>query len=285
MSFTNDWFANENTAADNGQNVPYRLLAAIDQATAFGDGRHWSIWRKSKSLSKFGGRSAVSGTSVTVASFGGEAHETLLTTNGITSIVSSDNNDNQTVKIEYHTINGTGDELTFGVQTVTLTGQTPVLLPVPCARVSRAYNADSTYLAGDVYVYEGGAITGGVPNTSSEIHLHITAGEQQSRKAATSISNDDIYFITSITASVVAGTPGSQVMDFDLQVKALDGVWLPRVEWSAQLGALNTAHIELEPVITVPSNHDVRITARAASGTADVTATFRGYLASAYTPD
>lgn len=283
MSFTSGNPYNENTAADNGQNVPHRLLAAIDENTAFNGGQHWSIWRKSKSLSKFGARSSVGSTHSTVASFGGEAHETLLTTNGITSIVSSDNADNQTYRIEYHTINPGGDELTFGVQTVTLTGQAPAPLPVACARVSRAYNVSTTDSAGDIYIFEGGAVTGGVPNTASEIHLQIVAGDQQSKKAATSISNVDSFFITQIVTSVISGSPGSQVVDFDLEIKELGSVWRPQLEWSCQIGAQSTFLLELDPVIIVPKNHDVRISAETASGTGvDVTASFRGYLAIAY---
>lgn len=269
-------------AVDNPNNVEPRLLRALDEMNAFYGGQNWSVYKKSKSLSKFGRREGVGGTHSTVATFGGEAHETLLTTNGITTVVSSSAADTQTIKIEYHTINPGADELTFGVQTVTLTGQTPVTLPTACARVSRAYNTSATEIVGDVYIYEGGTITvpANGPDDATEIHLQMVAGEQQSKKAATSISNLDSYFITSITTSVVAGTPGSQVIDFDLETKALDGVWLPRLEWSNQVGGLNTVTIDLDPVIIIPKNHDVRIAAVAASGTGvDVTATFRGHLA------
>jgi hypothetical protein len=232
-------------------------------------------------LSKFGARASVGSTHSTVAALGGVAHETLLTTNGITSIVSSNNSDNQTYKIEYHTINPGGDELTFGVQTVTLTGQAPAPLPVACARVSRAYNVSATESVGNIYLFEGGAVTGGVPNTASEIHLQIVAGDQQSKKAATSVSNLDAYFITQIITSVVSGSPGSQVVDFDLEIKELGSVWRPQLEWSCQIGALSTVSLDLDPVIIVPKNHDVRISAETASGTGvDVTAAFRGYLAS-----
>lgn len=270
----------DNAAADNTNNLEPRLLRAIDETTAFYGGQSWSIVRKNKALSKFGRRESLGGTRATVATLAGEDNETLLTTNGITSVVSSDNADNQELKIEYHTINGAGDELTFGVQTVVLTGQAPVLLPVPCARVSRVYNNSSTETVGDIYVFEGGAVTAGVPNNSAEVHLQIVAGDQQSKKAATSISNLDVYFITGITSSVVAGSPGSQVVDFDLEIKALNGLWRPQLEWSCQIGALNTVSLDLNPVLIVPKNHDVRVSAEVASGTGvDVAATFRGYLA------
>lgn len=270
----------DNNAANNSNNTDGRLLRAIDELTATG-GQYWSVRDKNKSLSKFGRRVGITSTQSTVAALGGEAHETLLSTNGITTIVSSDNADSQTLKVEYHTINPAGDELTFGVQTVTLAGQTPVALPTACARVSRVYNTSSTAMAGDIYVYEGGAISvpADGPDDATEIHLQILAGDQQSKKAATSISNTDAFFITQIITSVVSGSPSSQAVDFDLEVKALDGVWLPRLEWSNQLGALTTTTIDLDPVIIVPKNHDVRITASASGSGADVTATFRGHLA------
>lgn len=272
----------DNNAANNSNNLDSRLLRGIDELTAFGGGQYWSVRDKNKSLSKFGRRESVGATHSTVAELAGEAHETLLTTNGITTVVSSDNADNQTLKIEYHTINPGGDELTFGVQTVTLTGQTPVPLPTPCARVSRAYNTSSTYMAGDIYVYEGGTITVPAqgPADGAEVHLQILAGDQQSKKAATSISNTDAYFITEIVTSVVAGTPQSQMIDFDLESKPLDGVWLPLLEWSCQVGGNTTVTISLDPVIIIPKNTDVRIAAVAASGSGvDVAAAFRGYLA------
>lgn len=272
----------DNNAANNSNNLDNRLLRGIDELTAFGGGQYWSVRDKNKSLSKFGRRVGITSTHSTIAALGGEAHETLLTTNGITTVVSSDNADNQTLKIEYHTINPGGDELTFGVQTVTLTGHTPVPLPTPCARVSRVYNTSSTYMAGDIYVYEGGTISAPVdgPDDATEIHLQILAGDQQSKKAATSISNTDAYFITQIITSVVAGSPSAQAIDFDLETKALDGVWRPLLEWSNQLGGLTTVTIDLDPVLIIPKNHDVRIAASASGSGADVTASFRGYLAS-----
>lgn len=265
-------------AVDNPNNVEPRLLRALDELKGFYGGQDWSVYTKGKSLNKFGRRESINSSKATVGSFGGELEETLLTTNGITSIISSDAGDNQTIVVEYHTISG--DNLTFGVQTVTLNGQTAVTLPTACARVSRAYNASATEINGDVYIYEGGTTTLGVPDTASEIHLQIVAGEQQSKKAATSISSVDAWLITGITTSVVAGTPGSQVVDFDLDIKATTGVWRPQLEWSCQIGALSTVSINLDPVIIVPKNHDVRVSALAASGTGiDVTASFRGYLA------
>lgn len=265
-------------AVDNPNNVEPRLLRALDELNAFYGGQDWSVYKKSKSLNKFGRRTGLGGTKATVGTFGGGLEEVLLETNGITSIVSTDLSDNQNIVVEYHTISG--GQLTFGVQTVTLNGQTPVTLPTACARVSRAYNSSATEVAGDIYLYEGGTTTLGVPDVASEIHLQIVAGDQQSKKAATSISNVDAWLITGITTSVVAGTPGSQVVDFDLDIKSTTGVWRPQLEWSAQIGALNTVSIDLDPVIIVPKNHDVRISALAASGTGiDVTASFRGHLA------
>jgi hypothetical protein len=257
-----------------------RLLRALDEATRFLGGQNWSISDKDKTLLKFGRRAGVGATQVTVANLAGEDHENLLTTNGITSIISTSAADNQTIQLEYHTINAGADELTFGVQTVTLNGRTAVALPTPCARVSRMFNNSSTNLAGTVSVYEGGSTTNGVVDAAAEVHIQIVAGQQQSKKAATSISNVDIFFVTSITTSAVAGTPGSQVMDFDLQIKALNGVWRDQLEWSAQIGGLNTVTLHLDPVLIVPKNHDVRIVCNAASGTGvDVSAMFSGYLA------
>jgi len=262
--------------------VEPKLLQGISEYARFNSGI-WSVDQKNKSLSKFGRRETLNTTETTIADFDTSNNikeENLLTTNGITHISSSNNTTDigQVIKIEYHTINAGGDELTFGVQSVVLNGQTIVPLPVPAARVSRMYNSSGTEIVGDIYAHEGNA-TAGVP-VAGEIHARIVAGYQQTTKCATSISNVDIMLVTSITTSVldIQGATNLEA-EFQIQTKALDGVWLPKFEWACSNSGTASFHVDVDPVIIVPQNHDVRILGHTTTGSATVTASFGGYLA------
>ena len=266
------------TISDNPEHaVSPRLLRAIDEAQTF-QSQTISITQKAKALRKFGKRASLSTTTETLAALGGEADETYLSTNGITHLISSSTGDTEDVIVEYHTINGASTQLTFGVQTVTLTGQTAAALPTACARVSRMYNNSGTELAGDVYAYEGGATSGGVPTDLTTVHAQIVAGEQQTQKLATSISNVDAFFITEVVFSVLSGN--NLEADFTLETKKLGGVWLPKFEWAAAVQGSTSVHIPVDPVIYVPNNSDIRVRAAMVSGTANVSGQFAGYLGS-----
>lgn len=264
--------------ADTAAPIEPRLQRAIDEVATF-DGVTISITDKNKSLRKFGERTSLSTTSSTLGEFAGEAHETLLSTNGITSIVSSNAADTMTVRIEYHTISG--NDLTFGVQTATLNGQTAVTLGTACARVSRLTVQGTTEAQGAIYVYEGGSITAGVPDDATEVHLQLLAGQQNSFKAATSISSVDYFIVTEVTASLLSAT--NLECDIDLETKSTTGVWQVALEYAIATAGTTTFFIPLDPPLIIPSNTDIRLVGKMASGTADVSGKFGGYLASVVT--
>ena len=113
------------------------------------------------------------------------------TTEDIDSISSSSATDDQEITVE---------GLDLGccpvVQTVTLDGQNRVALDTPLYRCYRAYNSDSTALAGDVYIYVNGAITDGVPDTAAGIKAKITIGSGQTEMCIYTIpSGKTGYFI------------------------------------------------------------------------------------------
>jgi hypothetical protein len=274
---------NNGSIIRDNMRIDPKLLRGLEEYRRFNGGDYWSITQKDKSLSKFGRRDTLTTSKTTIADFdtgNSILSENLLTTNGITHISSSNNTTDigQIIKIEYHTINAGGDELTFGVQSVALNGQTIVPLPVPAARVSRMYNSSGTELVGNIYAHEGN-VTAGVP-VPGEIHARISAGYQQTTKCATSISNVDIMLITSVTTSVldIQGATNLEAV-LIIETKALDGVWLPKFEWACSNSGTAAFHIDVDPVIIVPQNHDIRIVGKTTSGTATVTASFGGYLA------
>ena len=276
-----------NTRIDSLENS-----AAIGQAEAvvlstYGD--TVSVADKGKNLNKFGTNATVGNSFETVAQFQGSvANETYASTNSVLAIVSSNAADTQTIVIEGHTVDGSGN-LTFTTQEATLTGQTPVVLATPLARANRAYvRASGTFntypadLSGTVSVYDStDGETGGVPDTDSAVKLVIEAGFTQSEKCATSVSQSDYWFITSFAAGI--GDAGGSASRVTFRIEARDvangGAWLPKGR-DIVVNVDQNAGIEyLDPLIIIPKNHDVRVRAKTDSNTAEVFAEIRGVLA------
>ena len=235
-----------------------------------------SIDRKAKSLIKFGKSADLTADTLdTVWTVGG--YETYVTGNTIDYISSSSALDNQTIKLECHTVSGTGTDakFTFLIQEVTLNGQTPVALTTPVARVSHAYNSNGTEIVGRVTVYENTTVVGGVPSDATKIHIDIPQGLQGSFKGATTFSDNDYYILTGGFGSVSKKQEAN--VDFYLEVREAGGVFIQRAAVSASTGG--PWDIELDPAVIVPKNADVRIRADSATNNAVVFGVFKGYLA------
>lgn len=232
---------------------------------------------KPKALLKFGRtNNADPDVKTTVATFQGSVvNETFATTNAIDRIISDDTGDGETVGIEGHTVSG--GVFTFVTQTATLNGQTAVTLTTPMARATRVYNTDSTELAGNVYVYENVTTSSGVPDTAANTHLMIAAGEQQSEKASTTISDKDYWIITQVFGSVNRGNSAN--VDIGLEVRESGGVFRPKVRWTIRSTGQNAIVLPVTPHVIVPSNSDVRIVAISDSANTTVDAWANGYLA------
>lgn len=240
-------------------------------------GQKVSVDAKAKSLVKFG-KSAplkVSNGMVTVWSI--EGNEVYVNDNSITHISSSSNSDVSEVRLEGHTVTGTGEDqkFTFVTQTVTLQGRTPVALSTPLARASLLENNNGVELVGRVSVYEDTDVTNGVPDDETKIHITIEEGFQESFKAATTFSDQDYYILTGGFGSV--SKQSNAVVDFYLEVRQAGKVFVQR----AAISATNSGpwSIDLDPAIIVPSNADVRITAEPDTNNAVAFGVFKGYLA------
>jgi hypothetical protein len=256
---------------------PYALTHAINQIRSnYGDIVDFES--KSKTILKFGRNLTVGTSFETVWELGGD--EVYSTTNDIDTISSSSGSDTEVMSVEGHTVSGTGADaqFTFVVQTVTLTGQTKATLATPLARVSRAYAVGSTALVGDVYIYEDGAITAGVPNDLATAHIKVlgSAGDNQSYKAATTISNQDYYVVTQFHGGA-AKQGSAAVIDALLEIRTVGGLFLPKIELSVS-NTSGSFHVDLDPYIIVPKNSDIRVRAEA-TASSEVDAGFNGYLA------
>jgi len=232
-----------------------------------------SIDRKAKSLLKFGKSAELSANTLeTVWTVGG--NEVYISDDGITHISSSSASDTQEIRVEGHTISG--DDLTFVVQLVTLSGQTPVALNTGVARISRISNNSGTELVGRVVAYEDTATSNGVPTDETKIHIDIPLGFQQSFKAATSFSKEDYYVMTGFYGAVSAKQ--SAAVDFYIEVKKPNGVFLQTACFTASSTGGNS-DISLDPAIIVPKNSDVRVRCETTDNNAVVFGIFKGYLA------
>lgn len=237
------------------------------------------VVRKAKSLHKFGKNDDIPNNAfVTVYEGGDGTNEVYQTTNSIDRLSSSSTSDvGQVVKIEGHTVTGTGEDATysFAIQEVTINGQNKVVLPTPLARVSRAFNNSGTDLVGDVYIYRDGAITNGVPNDLTTVHLRVLAGDNQTFKAATTFSNTDYFFMTEFGAGVTS--KASSTVDFRVQIRGPGKVFRTIQQISASQSGGNSR--EFHPPIIIPKNYDIRILAKGSGASTGVYAGFEGYLA------
>ena len=240
-----------------------------------------SVDKKSKSLIKFGkSANLTTGEFATVWTRGG--NETYLTDNLIDRVASGSVLDVYQVTFEGHTVSGTGhnQKFTFVSQTITLTGQTPVVIPIPMARVSRAYNANGVDLVGTVRFYENSAVTNGVPDDIDKVHLDIPAPLQQSFKAATTFSDNEYFILTGGFGSV--SLKQVAVVDFYIEVKSPGGVFRQQSAVSASSSS-GPWQIDLDPAIIIPRNCDVRVRCETATNGAVAFVHFKGYLAEVIT--
>jgi hypothetical protein len=99
---------------------------------------------------------------------------TFSATADIDSISSSDATDTQDIVVQ-----GLDGNWELTSETVTLNGQTRVALANNYLRVFRAYNDSASSLAGTAYIYVNGSITGGVPDTATDVRAVVVNGANQ----------------------------------------------------------------------------------------------------------
>ena len=254
---------------------PHLKMAEIEIQRSYGD--TVSVLKKSKSLRKWGQRDSTDGTNDTEIWTSPPAQEVHVAGNQIDTISSSDAGDTQVVKIEGHTRSALTGDLTFVVQTATLQGQSKTTLSTPLHRVTRLYNTGTTDFTGTIQVYEDTALTGGVPTDTDKIHIQTEAGENQSEKAATSLSSQDYWIITHVGGSVASKT-GNPIVDIDLQYREAGKVWRKLFEFTVATQGSTTHSQAFEPPVIIPPNADVRLVA-AASTNAEVNGYINGHLA------
>jgi len=230
-----------------------------------------SVEDKDKDLLKFGRRTTVgTGWETLSTAVGTETAETFVSDNLIDTVVAG-TGDTGTLTIEGHTISG--GETTFTVQSVTLTEGTPVSLTTPLCRVARAYNTGSATLVGPIYIYEDN--TG---RDDDKTHLVIEAGENQSQKAATTISSSDSWIVSACSMTVLAKV--TKYMEARIEVKPVSQAYFrPITQTFGCTDTTGTVIKYFDPYLIVPKNYDVRIAVKTNTSAVDVAGGIQGYLA------
>ena len=261
---------------------------ALEQAEneilqTFGD--RVSFLGAGKSVLQYGRRTlALSSTRYTIMDAPDSVvNENLIQTNSINRISSTEGLDDQEVVIEGFTLQGDNQDKVFVSQTATLNGQNKVNLSTGLARVTRVYNNDSSDIAGNVYVYEDGTISLGVPQTDNDIHIELRGqGGQVAAKAATAVAQDE-YLIILSSYFAIDRSESSGNADWRIEVAERDKVFLPVVEGTVRSAGDARDFIQYDAPIIVPKNGEVRMTGVASALGTNVFGWFSGFLASVIT--
>lgn len=225
-----------------------------------------------KSLHKFG-RFASLGASETEINYLGidPVHST---TNSITHFSSTDSGDTQTLRVEGMTISGS--VLSFVAQDITLVGQAKTALATPLARVTRIANiSSSTATAGDVYIYEDGVVTGGIPNDLNTVGNVMPASDQSTLFAGTSISGTNYFLCTGFYAYLAKKTTG--FADIKFKKREISSVY--RTVQVVSIGASAPAEHKFNPPLIIEPNSDIDLLGTGSTTNLDVCAGFDGYFA------
>lgn len=243
-----------------------------------------SVDIKNKDLLKFWESTAVGTSKTTIMTLpSGQLAETFVSTNAITTVISSATTDNGVVlNYEWHTISG-GD-LTFVTWQVTLNAsdsQTAVTLPTAVARITRAYFDTSntkTVAVGNISFYEWWATSWGVPTDATTVHMILPIWESQTQKCSTSVSSIDYWIITWFTVSVLE--KASCWVQARIEIKPVSSsVWLPITQYVWCSDAAWTVVRQFEVYKIVPKNHDVRLVGIANTSSIHVSWGIAGRLA------
>lgn len=229
-----------------------------------------------KSLHKFGANQDV-GTSEEYINWDGiePVHST---TNSIDTFSSSNAADTQTLRVEGMYLDG-NDDFMFAAQNITLTGQTQGTLTQPLCRVTRIANvASTTATLGDVYVYEAGAATGGVPNDLNTVGNIMPFEHQSTMFAGTSVASTNYLIMTNVHLGAGLGGTKNTYVDVTLKVRDKDSVYRTVNIWSMST-ADSGVYFELDPPLIIHPNSDVDLVAKGLAAGSFITAGFDGYFA------
>ena len=241
-----------------------------------------SISEKDKALTKYGENALLGTSEATVMQLpAGIDNETYVSTNIIDSISTNDADAAGSLRVEGHYLDADNNFI-FHVQFPTLNGQSEVALSQPLARISRLRKvAGSTVLAASklVYGYDNTDVTlaSGVPNVDAQVHIIMDSNEGTSGKGASTISNNDFYFIEGLLLGVNKKTTAT--VDFRLRVREQGGDFITTIPKITLTNTTGSRYFPLPEIEIVPSNADFKVTSVSSASNTEATCGVFGILA------
>ncbi|MCK5640933.1 MAG: hypothetical protein KAJ19_09055, partial [Gammaproteobacteria bacterium] len=143
-----------------------------------------------------------------------------------------------------------------------------VALTTTLIRVFRAFNSNSTVLAGHVFVYVNGTLTGGVPDTNADIRLIIHPENQQTVMAIFTIPADKTGYVRDWFASTAGSNKASNYV-IRLKARPFGGVFrLKHISAISDSGSSSYQHDYEEPErFTEKTDLEMTCTAQAVGAT------------------
>jgi len=187
----------------------------------------------------------------------GEPYEamtyTFSTIADIDRISAEDNADTQDIEIQ-----GLDTNWELITQTVTLTGQTPAIIPVPLIRVFRMKNDNSADLAGHVFCFVNSSTSSGVPDDPTKLRAVIHPDAQQTEMAIYTIPAGKTGYIRDWYASSAGGNKDTNII-IRLKTRNFGKVFnlKHRMSWA---GTIPYQHFYTEPEGPFPEKTDIKMT-------------------------
>jgi hypothetical protein len=173
----------------------------------------------------------------------------------IDSISSSSGSDTQDIIVE-----GLDTNWAFVSQTATLNGQNRVALTTSLIRCFRAYNDNSTILAGHVFVYVNTTLGSGIPVDTTKIRAIIDPLNQQTEMAVYTVPAGKTGYIRDWYAST-AGANRSSNYPIKLKTRLFGKIFrLKHVSALSDNGTSAYQHQYKEPEGPLPEKTDIEMT-------------------------
>ena len=154
----------------------------------------------------------------------------------IDSLSSSNAADTQEVEVQGLDVNKN-----LVVQTITLSGTTPVSLNTDLCRVFRMKNSGTFDFSGMVYCYEGPAQTNGVPTNSGSVRAIVNNGNNQTLMAIYTIPNGKTGYLRSFFAATAGA---NKVTNYIIDVVARSDGGVFQLQHRTALSEVGTSHFQ-----------------------------------------
>lgn len=176
------------------------------------------------------------------------------------------------------TVEGLDVNWDYVIQDVQLDGQNPVALTVPLLRVFRAYiNCSFGLNTGEFfYVYTGGSLTGGTPDTTTNVRAIVSADRGQTQMAMYTVPRGYRLYITRGWATAAGRINGTSILY--IRVRSKDRVWRQLHITALKGNASSSAMRPYEIPLILESQQDLEYLVDTDTNDAAVSAGFHAVL-------